>query len=72
VVEVEGVHVPDGVLLVGGGATGPGGSDELSAVLITAKISTTTRTTAAAPAAKMVPGRLIQWSGSWSAGTPEC
>jgi hypothetical protein len=53
------VYVLDGVLLVGA-TTGPGGSDESSAVRITAKISTPIKSTAAAPAANIVPGRLDQ------------
>jgi hypothetical protein len=63
--------VLDGVLLVGIDGTA-GGSEESSDVLITAKISTRSRRTAAAPAVKIVAGRLIQWWGSWSAGTREC
>ena len=72
-VVVEGVIVLDGVLLDGIGTTASDGTDESSAVLITAKINTTSRTTAAAPAAKITAGRSNQFSGSSSsAGTPEC
>ena len=70
-VVVEGVHVPDGVLLDSSGGRVSDGSDESAAVRITAKISTTIRTTAAAPAANTVAGRLLQCSGSWSTRTPE-
>jgi hypothetical protein len=71
VVVDEVVYVLDGVLLVGIGGRA-GGSEESSDVLMTAKISTPSSRTAAAPAVKIVAGRLTQWSGSWSAGTPEC
>ncbi len=54
------------VALLDGVMKTSGGSDESSAVRITAKISTTTSSTAAAPAANMVPGRLDQCAGSWS------
>ena len=60
VVYVLDVALLDGVMKVSGG------SDESSEVRITAKISTPTSRTAAAPAAKMVPGRLDQCAGSWS------
>jgi hypothetical protein len=43
-----------------------GGSDESSDGRITAKISTPTRSNAAAPAANTVPGRSDQCAGSWS------
>jgi hypothetical protein len=49
-----------------------GGAEESSEVRITAKISTPIRSTAAAPAANMVPGRLDQCEESWSLRTPEC
>ncbi len=57
------VYVLDGELLDGVMKVS-GGSDESSDVRITAKINTPTRSTAAAPAAKIVPGRLNQCSGS--------
>ena len=63
-VDVEGVQDADGVLLDGSGATVWTGAEESSEVLITATISTTTRTTAVAPAANIVAGRLNQRSGS--------
>jgi hypothetical protein len=66
VVNVLDVALLDGVMKVSGS------SDESSAVRITAKISTPTSSRAAAPAAKMVPGRLDQCAGSWSGGTREC
>ena len=52
------VALLDGVMRV------PGSSDEPSDVRITAKIKIPTRTTAAAPAANIVPGRLTQCWGS--------
>ena len=53
------VYVLDGVLL--DGVTGAaGGSDESSDVRNTAKTSTPINSTAAAPAANIVPGRLDQ------------
>jgi hypothetical protein len=52
--------------LLGGVINVAGGSDESSDVRITAKISTPTRSTAAAPAANTVPGRSDQRAGSWS------
>ena len=61
----EVVNVLD-VALLGGVTKVSGGSDESSEVRITAKISTPTSSTAAAPAANMVPGRLDQCAGSWS------
>ncbi|RDH80514.1 hypothetical protein DVS77_01580 [Mycolicibacterium moriokaense] len=66
VVKVLDVGLLDGVVSVAGG------SDEPSDVRITAKISTPTSSTAAAPAAKIVPGWLDQWRGSWSGGTRAC
>ncbi|OBK74662.1 hypothetical protein [Mycobacterium sp. 1274761.0] len=68
---VEVVRELDAILVVGG-TNMSGGAEEPSAVRITAKINTPTSSTAAAPATKIVPGRLIQCSGSWSGGTPEC
>ena len=59
------VNVLD-VALLGGVINVAGGSDESSDVRITAKISTATSSTAAAPAANTVPGRLDQCAGSWS------
>lgn len=71
-VVVDGVHVFDVALLVGGMKVS-GGSDESSEVRITATISIPTSRTAAAPATYIVPGRFDQCSGSWSGdGTPEC
>ena len=60
------VALLDGLMKVSGGA------DESSEVRMTAKISTPIKTTAAAPAANMVPGRLDQCEESWSLRTPEC
>ena len=59
------VNVLD-VALLGGVIDVAGGSDESSDVRITAKISTPTSSTAAAPAANTVPGRSDQCAGSWS------
>ena len=56
-VVVDGVHVLDVALLVGGMKVS-GGSDESSEVRITATISIPTSRTAAAPATYIVPGRL--------------
>lgn len=60
VVYVLDVALLDGVTKVSGGA------DESSEVRITAKMSIPTRSTAAAPAAIIVAGRLDQCAGSWS------
>ena len=65
VVVVDGVHVLD-VALLGGVTKVSGGADEPSEVRITAKMTSPTNSTAAAPAANIVPGRLDQCDGSWS------
>ena len=54
------------VALLDGVTSGAGGCEESSEVRITARINNPRRSTAAAPAVKIVAGRLDQWSGSWS------